>query len=128
MAQKRIAINNWNTVQPTAFEFGFETTATEDSGRAMSGGLSYTPLFTVEAYDVEYQNLKPAQASTLLQHIIPTPSKPYFSLYYFSPYFNAWRTAQFYVGDGTRRVQTLVENGEVIENITCRFVGRNKLC
>ena len=128
MSQKRIAINNWSAVQPTTFEFGFETTTTEDSGRAMSGGLSYTPLFTVEAYEVEYQNLKPAQASTLLQHIIPTPAKPYFTLYRFCPYTNSWSSGSFYVGDGTLRVQTLVENGEVIENISCRFVGRNKLC
>ena len=128
MSQKRIAINQWSAVQPTTFDFGFETTATEDSGRAMSGALSYSPLFTVEAFDVEYQDLRPAQASTLLQHIVPTPAKPYFSLYYFSPYYGAWRTDQFYVGDGTLKVKTLQDGYERIESITCRFVGRNKLC
>ena len=128
MAQKRISINSWDAVQPSAFTFAFETTSSEDSGRALSGALSSNPLFTVEAYDVEYQNLTPAQASTLLHHIVQTPATPYFNLYHFSPYHGDWRTGQFYVGDGTLRVKTLEDGDEVMENITCRFVGRAKLC
>ena len=126
--QKRIAINGWNEVQPTTFEYAFETTSSEGSGRMISGTAAIAPLFTVEAFEVEYNDLTISQASTLLQHIVQKPSAPYFNLYYFSPYYGAWRTAQFYVGDGSLRVSSLKESEERIESITCRFVGRAKLC
>lgn len=126
--QKRIAIDGWSDIQPTTFEWSFETTSSEDSGRSMSGAPSITPLFTVQAYDVEYQHVPISKAKTLLNKIIQTPSKPYFSLYAFSPYTGTWTTKDFYVGDGTLHVGSLEENNEYISSITCRFVGRNKIC
>lgn len=128
MAQKRIAVDGWNAVQPITFDFNFQTTSSEDSGRTMSGRASISPLFTVEAYDVEYDDLTPAQASALLKKIVQRPSKPFFSLYYFSPYYGNWRTASFYVGEGSLKVRTLKEGEEMISQISCSFVGRDKLC
>ena len=128
MSQKRIAVDGWNAVQPTTFKFSFQTTSSEDSGRTMSGRAAISPLFTVEAYDVEYENLTVAQASALLKKIVQRPSKPYFSLLYFSPYYGDWRTDQFYVGEGSLDVRTLKEGEEEVLSISCSFVGRNKLC
>lgn len=128
MAQDRISVDGWSTVQPTKFQFQFQTTSSEDSGRPMSGKAHISPLFTVEAYDVEYEDLTPAQTSALLKKIVQKPSKPYFSLHYFSPYYGEWRTDQFYVGEGSLDVRTLKEGEEMISSISCSFVGRNKLC
>ena len=128
MSQKRIAIDGWNAVQPVTFEFDFQTTSSKDSGRSMSGKAVISPLFTVEAYNVEYQHLTPAQTSAILQKIVQRPSKPYFSLYHFSPYHGEWRTGSFYVGEGSLKVKTLEENGEDISSISCSFIGRDKLC
>lgn len=128
MSQNRIAVDGWNTVQPTTFKYNFQTTSSEDSGRTMSGKASISPLFTVEAFDVEYEDLTPAQASALLKKIVQRPSKPYFSLFYYSPYYGNWRTDQFYVGEGSLDIKTLKEGEELISQISCSFVGRNKLC
>lgn len=128
MAQNRIAVDGWSTVQPTKFDYNFQTTSSEDSGRVMSGRANISPLFTVEAFDVTYEDLTPAQASALLKKIVQRPSKPYFSLYYFSPYYGNWRTDQFYVGEGSLNVRTLKEGEEMMAQISCSFVGRNKLC
>ena len=124
----RIAIDGWNTVQPSTFDYDFQTTSSSDSGRTMSGKANVSVLFTVEAFTVEYRNLTPNQASAILQRIVQTPSKPYFSLYYFSPYYGQWRTAQFYVGEGSLKIKTLEQGSENIDSISCSFVGRNKLC
>lgn len=124
----RIAIDGWNTVQPSTFDYDFQTTSSSDSGRTMSGKANVSVLFTVEAFTVEYRNLTPNQASTLLQKIVQRPSKPYFNLYYFSPYYGQWRTAQFYVGEGSLKIKTLEQGNENIDSISCSFVGRNKLC
>lgn len=128
MAQKRIAVDGWNAVQPMTFDYNFQTTSSEDSGRVMSGRANISPLFTVEAFDVTYEDLTPAQASALLKKIVQRPSKPYFSLYYYSPYYGNWRTDEFYVGEGSLKVRTLKEGEEMMSQITCSFVGRNKLC
>lgn len=128
MSQNRISINGWNAVQPTTFKFNFQTTSSEDSGRTMSGRAAISPLFTVEAYDVEYDNLTIAQTSALLKKIVQKPSSPYFSLHYFSPYYGQWRTGDFYVGEGSLDVQTLKEGEETVSKISCSFVGRDKLC
>lgn len=128
MAQNRITVGGWSAVQPTKFNYNFQTTSSEDSGRTLSGKAAITPLFTVEAFDVEYKHLNPAQTSALLQKIVQRPGHAYFSLHYFSPYYGAWRTDQFYVGDGTLEIKTLEEGDEDISEISCSFVGRNKLC
>lgn len=128
MAQDRISVGGWSTVQPTQFNYNFQTTSSEDSGRVMSGKAAITPLFTVEAFDVVYKNLTPAQASALLQKIVQRPGHVFFNLHYFSPYYGTWRTDQFYVGEGSLNIQTLEEGDENISEISCSFVGRNKLC
>ena len=125
--QEKISVDGWNTKQPDTFEWSFATTTTEDSGRPMSGKANITPLFTVEAFDVEYTNLKIQQAKELLQIIVQRSRKVFFTLHYFSPYYGVWRNDEFYVGDGTLKIKTLKRGEEIMENITCTFVGRNKL-
>lgn len=126
--QERISLDGWNAKQPDTFEWQFSTTSTEDSGRPMSGRAAITPLFTVEAFDVEYSDLTIAQARAILQAIVQRPGKAFFNLHYFSPYFGAWRTAAFYVGEGTLHVRTLKVGEELMQSISCRFVGREKIC
>ncbi len=126
--QNRIAIDGWSKIQPTKFEWNFSTTSTEDSGRVMSGQAMLTPLFTVEQFSVEYSNLKPTDVAALLQKIVQRPSKVYFSLYYFSPYFGVWRTADFYVGNGSLKIRTLKESEENMQSVSFNIIGREPLC
>ena len=127
MAQERILIDGWGDVQPTQFDWDFATTSTDDSTRAMSGAAYITPLFTVESFAVVYRNLTVAQCSRILQSIVQRPGRPFFSLHYFSPYYGAWRTAAFYVGQGTLKVRSLKVGQERMQEISCNFVGRDKL-
>lgn len=127
MAQEKITIDNYSAVQPTQFDWSFETTSTSDSGRAMSGAAYITPMFTVESYAVSYENLTVAQCQAILNIIVQRPGKSYFTLHYFSPFYGTWRTGTFYVGQGSLKVRTLKEGNERIQSISCNFVGRDKL-
>jgi len=127
MPQNRIKLNNFDEVQPTEMNYSWETTSTEDSGRAMSGRMYDTPMFTVEAFDVKYSHLTIAQCRAILQEIVKRPTRPYFNLHYFSPFHGVWRTAKFGVSQGSLNVKTLKSGEEDFTEISCRFVGREKL-
>ena len=127
MPQNRIKLNNFDEVQPTEMNYSWETTSTEDSGRAMSGMMYDTPMFTVEAFDVKYSNLTIDQCKSILQEIVKRPKRPYFDLHYFSPFHGTWRTAKFGVSQGSLNVRTLKRGVENFSEISCRCVGREKL-
>lgn len=127
MAQQRIKINNTAIVQPEEMSWNFETTSTADSTRAMSGTVYNTPMFTVESFSVSWGRMTRAELSTILQAIVQTPRKPYFTLHYYSPYYNAWRDGQFYVGQGSLKIKNLKESSEYVEGMSCNFIGRNKI-
>ena len=126
--QNKITLDGVVVKQPDEFEPNWATTYTTDSGRPMSGKAIISPLFTVESFSVKFTELKPNEAKTILQAIIPRPSKPYFQLHYYSWYYGTWKTGEFYVGDGTMKCRTLKENAERLQEITCDFVGRERIC
>lgn len=125
--QNRIGIDGWDAAQPSDYSYSLETTSTEDSGRVMSGTQYDTPMFTVEAIDVVYRNLSTDVCSALLKKIVKKPGKPYFSLHYFSPYYGAWRDAQFGVSQGSLKIRSLEEGDENVSEVSCRLVGRYPL-
>lgn len=127
MAQQKVSLNGWDAVQPTQFDWSFETTSTSDSTRAMSGKLYDTPLFTVEAFDVVYSNLTRAQVAAILQIVVKRPSIPYFTAKYFSPFSNQWKTGTFSVSQGSLKIRTLKEGEENMQEISFRMVGRDKI-
>ena len=126
--QNRIKVGTFDKVQPTKFSYKFATTYTQDSGRPQSGYARLTPLFTTEAFDVEYPELSAADASALLKIIVPRPRSPFFNLFYFSPYNGVWQTKEFYVGEGSLDVKSVKKGNEVMQIISCSFVGRDKIC
>lgn len=126
--QERIKVGTFHEKQPTKFDYQFSTTQTNDSGRSQSGKARLSPLFTVEAFDVEYTELTAEEASKLLKIIVPRPNNVYFLLRYFSPYEGKWQERYFYVGAGSLKVKTLKVGNETMQSISCSFVGRDKIC
>ena len=127
MAQEKFKLDSVTVIQPLEVSWNFETTSTSDSTRAMSGTVYNTPLFTVESLNVSWGQMTRTQLSQILQAIVQRPSKPYVTVHYFSPFYNAWRDGQFYVAQGSLKIQTLAENREKIASVTCNLIGRNKI-
>lgn len=125
MAQKKIKLNSTEIRQPDeGLAYSFETTFASSTKRVASGRLSANPMFTVEALTYTATGATVAEVKQILQIIAKGNS---FSLYYFSPYYGAWRTDTFYVGRGDLTIGTLDEDGERYDSITFQMTGVNPI-
>lgn len=125
MAQEYITMNGIRIKQPLEnMAYNFETTYTADTTRVQSGALHATSMFTVEQLGYEAKNLSIYEMSQILQIIAKGNS---FQLHYFSPYYGQWRTAPFYVGQGSLKIGQLKENGEVFESLSFNMTGVNPI-
>ena len=98
MAQDKYSFDGYTpTRQPSTVQSMWATTSTSDSGRNQFGYMTNKPLFSNEAFKVSFEeNLYEPDMSHILQAIT---GKSSFSFHYYSPYYGAWRTAQFYVAN-----------------------------
>lgn len=123
----RFSINGANIKQPSKVAPNWETTYTEDSGRVMTGKAELDPMFTVESYSLEWDWLTPAEASQILQLLIPTAGAPTFTMHYFNWRKGMWDNGTFYVGKGSLDVATLEQDYEHLEKISCNVIGVNPI-
>lgn len=86
-----------------------ETTYTEDSGRVKSGTAVVKPMFTVEQYSPQFENLTKAQLKQIMD-IIKTGKKIW--MHYYSSSTGSWQTKQFYCGKYSVTMNTLKEGEE----------------
>lgn len=123
--QEKITINGTVIRQPdTGLAFDFETTYTEDSTRVQSGVGHFTPMFTVEAFGYEASGLTKAEMYTILQLVAKGNN---FQLHYYSPYYGTWRTDTFYVGKGSLKIGSLIEDGELFDSLSFNMIGVNPI-
>lgn len=123
--QNKYLINNTLIWQPDEdLGYSFATTFTEDSVRDMSGRGHFTGMFTVEQCSYSAKHVPIAEVSRLLRLIARGQA---FNLFYFSPYYGAWRTDRFYVGQGNLSIGTLEENREKISQISFNMTGINPI-
>ncbi|MCD8383286.1 MAG: hypothetical protein LUC30_10340 [Clostridiales bacterium] len=125
MAQEKITINGTEIRQPDeGLQFNFETTYTEDSTRVQSGTGHFTPMFTVESFGYSASWLTAEEVSTILQMVAKGKN---FTLHYFSPYYGAWRSDTFYVGQGSLEIGRLNTDRERFDSLSFNMVGVNPI-
>ena len=123
--QDRIKMNGTVIWQPDkGLGYDTETTYTEDSSRLYNGRANITPLFTVEQLQYDASNIPQAEATRILQII---DSGRTFTLHYFSLHYGRWMDAPFYVGKGSCRIGSLVENNEKLQSLSFNMTGVNPL-
>lgn len=123
MEQNKIKINGIEIYQPDRdLEYNFETTYSEGSTRTQTGKGHFASLFTVEQLGYSATGVPAAEASTILRNIIGKN----FTLHYYSVYYGAWRTDEFYVGQGNVRIRTL-KNDQERFNLSFNMTGVNPL-
>lgn len=119
----KIGSNNWVEIaQPDEeLSFDWETTYSEDSGRAQTGENYVKPLFTVEAYGyTNTQGLTVKEVSTILKFIAKGKK---FKMWHFSPYYGEWRSDEFYVGQGNITIKTLKKGEERLQGLSFQLTG-----
>ncbi|MBQ0074499.1 MAG: hypothetical protein KBT34_09920 [Prevotella sp.] len=123
--QRKILINDIEIFQPEKdLGYNLETTFSSDSTRTMDGRGFFTPLFTVEQLSYSASHVPADKAAELLQLVALGES---FNLTYFSPYYGAWRTGEFYVGKGSLSIGTMEEDKEYMTSISFNMTGVDHL-
>lgn len=118
--QNKVRFGTFDEVQPTKFSPNFASTSTEDSGRTIDGKMHNTVIFTAESFNVEFQSLTMEQMRNLLHQFV---GKGSFTMHYLSPYYGAWRDADFYVAEGSMEVGTIEDGGERWDSLSFSVVG-----
>lgn len=125
MAQDLIKINDIEIKQPDkGLISNFETQFTKDTGRTQDGTLHLTSLFTYETFTYSASLLTSGEVSSILQQVARGNS---FRLHYFSPFYGAWRTDDFYVAKGSLAIGRLNENNEKISSLSFSMIGVNPI-
>ena len=104
--------------------YNFETTYTSDSGRTAAGPLIDTPMFTVEQLGYTATDIPASEASAILQMM---GKGQHFMLTYYSLYYRAWRTAEFYVGKGSASIGRLKYDDMRLDSLTFNMTGVDPL-
>lgn len=120
-----VKINGVEIYQPDEnMACSFQTTYTEDTTRVQNGELHSTPMFTVEQVTYSVTDIPTDEASKILQMIIKGQK---FTLHYFSLYYNAWRDAEFYVGQGQFSIGSLSDDNKHLDSLSFNMTGVNPL-
>ena len=118
-------INGTEIHQPDdGLGYDFETTYTTDSTRVQSGNGHFTPMFTVEAFSYEASFVTVDEMCFILQAVAKGQN---FTLHYWSPYYGEWRTDTFYVGKGSLKIGSLIEDGELFDSLSFNMIGVNPI-
>lgn len=128
MAQQKIKFakigsSDWVTIaQPDeGLTFDWETTYSDDSGRAQTGENYVKPRFTVEAYGyTNTQGLTVKEVSEILKFIVKGKK---FKMWHFSPYYGEWRSDEFYVGQGSIDLKSLKIDSEKYDELSFQITG-----
>lgn len=123
MAQNKYSFNGYTpTRQPIKVTPAFAVTSTEESGRVQTGYMLNTPMFTVEAYDIEFGKTDGETLSNMLQAMTGKSSFPF---HHFNVYKNRWETKPFYVANIDCSELMVKDGKEFVESFTFHVTGIN---
>lgn len=126
MAQQKLKFNNYTPrmVDEDGYQLAFATTSTSNSGRTMRGNMINTPLFTIEAYNLKWTNLKASEASDILNEVM---GKSSFDFYHYNIYRKRWETGQFYVANINSPIISLIDGTEKVSELSFQVTAVNPI-
>ncbi len=107
---------------PDTFQPNGATTSTDDSDRTQDLVMHNMPIGTIESYSIEWKDIEPEEAATIIQQI---KNKEEYSLRYLSLSEGIWRTDQFYTVNYSAGTLKTVNGKFVWENLTFNAVVIN---
>lgn len=125
MAQQHLKFNDYQPpdVDEDGYQVAFAVTSSENSGRTQRGKMINTVLFTVEAYNLKWTNIKAADVSKIIENIRGSS----FSFYHFNVVKSRWETGKFYVANINSPVYRLNEGNEVCSELSFQVTGINPI-
>ena len=117
MAQNYLKFGSFTApdVDEDGYQISFATTSTENSGRTMRGNMKNSPLFTIEAYELKWSDIKVSDASKILKEVM---GKSGFDFFHLNIYEDKWETKRFYAANFNAPCVSLVELEEKLDELS----------
>lgn len=124
--QHHLKFNNVIVEPPDedGYSISLATTSSSKSGRTLAGNMKNSPLFTVEAYNLKWSDLKAEDCSKILKEIV---GKSEFDFYHFNVYKAQWETGKFYASNFNTPIYSLIDGEERIKELSFQVTGVNPL-
>ena len=124
MAQNYLKFGSFTPpdVDEDGYQISFATTSTENSGRTMRGNMKNSPLFTIEAYELKWSDIKVSDASKILKEVM---GKSGFDFFHLNIYENRWETKRFYAANFNAPCVSLVEGEEKLDELRFQVTSEN---
>lgn len=125
MAQQHFKFGDYQAPDPDedGYKPLFASTSSENSGRTQRGRAINVVLFTVEAYQLKWTNIKASDASNIINHILGDS----FQFYHFNIIKSRWETSEFYVANIDTAIYRLNEGDEICSELSFQVTGINPI-
>ena len=124
MAQKHIKLGTYTPPDPDrdGYQVSLATTSSDKSGRTMRGNMKNAVLFTIEAYNLKWTDIKAEDASRILKEVM---DKDEFDFYHFNVYKAQWETTKFYAANFNAPMISLEDGKEKLDELSFQVTSMN---
>ncbi len=88
----------------------------------MRGNMKNSPLFTIEAYELKWSDIKVSDASKILKEVM---GKSGFDFFHLNIYEDKWETKRFYAANFNAPCVSLVEGEEKLDELSFQVTSEN---
>lgn len=124
MAQQHLKFGDYQPPDPDedGYQLSLAVTSTASSGRTQRGIMKNSAMFTVEAYNLKWTDIKANVVRRILQE---TMGKNSFDFYHFNVYTNQWETTKFYAANFNSPFYRLNEGEERVDQLSFQVTAIN---
>ena len=126
MAQQHMKFGDYQPpdVDEDGYTPSYATTSTSGSGRTQRGIMKNSVMFTVEAYNLKWTNLKMNVARRILQEVM---GKNSFDFYHYCVHKAQWETGKFYAANFSLQVDRLNDGEEMVKQLSFQVTAINPI-
>lgn len=119
MSIQILKVNDTPIRTPADVTWSLQDISSPDSGRTLDGVMHKDRVAQKVKLACKWPAMPVSDAAALLQNV---NSAVTFNLTYFDVMQNGLRTAKFYVGDRTAPLKWILDNSQVVENVSFDFI------
>lgn len=126
MAQQHLKFGDYQPPDPDedGYTPSYATTSTSGSGRTQRGTMKNSVMFTVEAYNLKWTNLKTNVAKRILQEVM---EKNNFDFYHYCVHKAQWVTSKFYAANFNMQIDRLNDGEEKVKQLSFQVTAINPI-
>lgn len=126
MEQQHLKFGDYQPPDPDedGYTPAYSTTSTSGSGRTQRGAMKNSVMFTVEAYNLKWTDIKADIARRILQQVM---NKNSFDFYHYCVHKAQWVTSKFYAANFNMQVDRLNDGEERVKQLSFQVTAINPI-